>query len=152
MMRANPYAKYKQMETNTTDPLKLVIMLYDGAIQALKRSIDLIDKRDYEGKFKQLDKAQNIIFELMACLDHNRGGDVAKNLNSLYTFMITRILEANASLDVNAIAEVIVLLENLNDSWKELGKRKTGTSKAAANVSLGNKSESDNQSGFNRKG
>lgn len=136
-MRHNPYTKYKQMEVDTTDPLKLVVMLYDGAISSLKLAIGYIEKKEYEAKYKQLDKAQNIIFELMSSLDHERGGEVASNLNSLYTFMVTRIIEANSTLDTGLLQEIIGLLDNLNSAWKELGKQATIRKNANDNVILG---------------
>lgn len=136
-MRHNPYTKYKQMEVDTTDPLKLVVMLYEGAISSLKLAIDYIEKKEYEAKYKQLNKAQNIIFELMSSLDHERGGEVASNLNSLYTFMVTRIIEANSTLDTGLLQEIIGLLDNLNSAWKELGKQATIRKNANDNVILG---------------
>jgi len=139
-MPANPYAKYKQMEVTTTDPLKLVVMLYDGAIIALKRAIEHIDNGDYMAKFKQLSKANDIIFELMASLDKDRGGEIATNLQALYTYMLTRIMAANSSLDTSILEEVITLLDNLNGSWKELAKRRgIDANHESANVSFAGK-------------
>jgi len=123
-MRQNPYSKYKTMEVTTTDPLKLVVLLYDGAISALKRAKEHIGRKDYMSKYKELMKAHDIVFELMACLDKEKGGDVAENLNSLYAYMLSRIMEANNSLDFEILDEIIGLLDNLNESWKELAKRR----------------------------
>jgi flagellar protein FliS len=111
------------MEVSTTDPLKLVVMLYDGAISAIKRAIEHIELKDYMAKHKELMRAHDIIFELMACLDKERGGEVAQNLASLYTYMINRLMDANANLDIKTLNEVIILLTNLNDGWRELSKR-----------------------------
>lgn len=123
-MQRNPYARYKQMEVTTTDPLKLVVMLYDGAITALRRAIEHIENKDYMSKYKELMRCHDIIWELMASLDKERGGEVASNLSSLYTFMLTKIMEANNTLDVKTLEDVIVLLNNLNDAWRELARRK----------------------------
>lgn len=123
-MQPNPYAQYKQMEVSTTDPLKLVVMLYDGAISAIKRAIEHINRRDMLAKHKELMRAHDIIFELMACLDKERGGEVAQNLQSLYTYMINRLMEANATLNVDILNEVAGLLANLNESWRELARRR----------------------------
>jgi len=112
------------MEVTTTDPLKLVVLLYDGAITALRRSIEHIEKKDYMAKYKELMRCHDIIWELMASLDKTRGGEVADNLSSLYTYMLGQIMEANNSLDVKIIEEVIALLDNLNEAWRELARRK----------------------------
>ena len=116
----NPYAQYKQMQVMTTDPVRLVVMMYEGAIKALRSSIENIQDKRFEAKGKDLLKAHDILFELMSCLDHEKGGDVAKNLAALYTYMIKRILEANVSLDVQIIDEVIRHLETLNEGWRTL--------------------------------
>ncbi len=55
-------------------------MLYQGAIKALKKSIDLIDKKEYGEKGEQLINAQDIIMELNLALDM-KTGEIAQSLN-----------------------------------------------------------------------
>ena len=119
-MTRNPYTQYKQMQVETTDPLRLVVMLYEGAIKALRLAIEYIGRKDYELKGKELMRAHDIIFELLSSLDREAGGEIAKNLESLYVYIIRRILEANASMDVTVIEEVINHLKTLNEAWTEL--------------------------------
>ena len=123
-MVSNPYSQYKKMQVTTTDPVKLVVMLYEGAIVALRRAIGHIEKKDYEKKCKELIRAHDIIFELLSSLDREKGGDISANLESLYTYMIRRIMEANASLETGTIEEVIDHLETINDGWRELAKQR----------------------------
>ncbi len=122
-MVANPYNRYKQMQVNTTDPVRLVVMLYEGTILALKRAIGYIEKKDFENKGKELMRAQEILFELMSCLDHEKGGEVSEKLHALYTYMIKRVIEANVSLDITILQETIKHLETINEGWTELAKR-----------------------------
>lgn len=122
-MAHNPYAQYKKMEVTTNDPVKLVVMLYDGAIVAMRRAVEHIKAKQYELKCKELMRAHDILFELLACLDREKGGEIANNLEALYTYMLRRILEVNMDLDIAKAEEVIRLLSNINDGWRELARR-----------------------------
>ena len=122
-MAHNPYAQYKKMEVTTNDPVKLVVMLYDGAIVAMRRAIEHIKAKQYEQKCKELMRAHDILFELLACLDREKGGEIATNLEALYSYMLKRILEVNVELDLAKAEEVIRLLNNINEGWRELARR-----------------------------
>jgi len=121
--KANPYQQYKEMHVNTASPAQLVIMLYDGAIAALKMAIEHIESKDYEAKQKQLNRVQDIIFELMNSLNLQEGGEIAGNLQKLYIYMNKRIMEANINLDTKILEEVTGLLDGINNSWKQIAKQ-----------------------------
>lgn len=122
-MGTNPYAKYKQVQVETNNPVQLVVMMYEGAIKALRRAEILIEQKDYAGKGRELMKAHDIVFELLSSLDRERGGDIAQNLEGLYVWMIRQILEANISLETSVIDDVIENLETLNEAWKEIAQQ-----------------------------
>lgn len=68
-------------------------------------------------KGEALSKAINIIDNgLKAGLDEEKGGELARNLSSLYDYMIRRLLQANVRNDVQAIEEVEGLLGNIADA------------------------------------
>ena len=83
----NRYHQYRQVEVNTTNRGKIIVMLYSGAITFLNKSKLYMEKKDYENKGKYLTKALNIIEELNVSLDLQKGGEIAKNLKSLYLFI-----------------------------------------------------------------
>ncbi|MFC1652985.1 flagellar export chaperone FliS [Planctomycetota bacterium] len=99
---------------------RLIVLLYDGAIKFLKLAVRAIEKKDYEAKGKYLAKTQDIIWELNSVLNMEAGGEIAKNLRSLYLYMNRQLNEANVKLDVDICEEVISLLEELNKSWKAI--------------------------------
>ena len=106
----------------SASPHQLVVLLFDGALSAMKRAAILIEQGDIPGKGQALSKAINIITNgLRAGLDHEVGGEIAANLDSLYDYMTRRLLQANLHNDLSAIDEVSTLLNNISDAWKEIG-------------------------------
>ena len=119
-MVRNGIAAYQQADVNTADPLKLIIMCYDGAINNLRAARDCIVARDLERKADAFDRASDFIGELNRALDFERGGEIARNLNALYNYMLRRLMEANIRLETGTIDEIIGLLEELRSAWQEL--------------------------------
>ncbi|MGB7803085.1 flagellar export chaperone FliS [Buttiauxella sp.] len=106
----------------SASPHQLVVLLFDGALSAMKKAVILIDQGDIPGKGQALSKAINIITNgLRAGLNHEVGGELSTNLDELYEYMTRRLLQANLHNDVSAINEVETLLTNIADAWKEIG-------------------------------
>ena len=116
MTMTQEHTKYKQMQINTASPGKLILMLYQGAIGALKKASDLLDKKDYGGKGDCLIKAQDIIMELNMALDMS-AGEVSSSLRQLYTYIHRRLVDANLNMEKQGIEESISLLEGLYEAW-----------------------------------
>jgi flagellar protein FliS len=110
-------------------------MLYDEAIKSLDRGLELLDLHgrtknpSYIEKIgKSVMKAQEIITELMVSLDFEQGGEIAKNLFSLYTWFNQELLEANIRLDAGRITVVKDMLGDLRGAWNGIvGKNAAGT-------------------------
>lgn len=106
----------------SASPHQLVVLLFDGALSAMKKAAILIEQGEIPGKGQALSKAINIISNgLQSGLNHEVGGDLVANLDSLYDYMIRRLLQANLNNDLNAINEVVELLNNIAEAWKEIG-------------------------------
>ncbi|MDU2734388.1 MAG: flagellar export chaperone FliS [Mixta calida] len=106
----------------SASPHQLVVMLFDGALSAMKKAAILMEQGDIPGKGLALSKAINIITNgLRAGLNHEAGGEIAANLDDLYDYMTRRLLQANLHNDIDAIEEVERLLTNIADAWKEIG-------------------------------
>lgn len=114
---------YKQTNVITANPKRLILMCYEGAISSLKTAREKYISKEYEAKAVALQKVQSIIGELMQALDFEKGGELAGNLNSLYNYMLRRITEGDVKGDVKAFDEVILMLEELESAWKEIGAK-----------------------------
>jgi flagellar protein FliS len=113
-------AAYQQTAIGTQSKGRLIVMLYDGAIKFMKLAVREMEAGNYAAKGEYINRAQDIINELSAVLDVEAGGEIAHNLRRLYLFMNRRLSEANAKRDPQMIAEVIHLMEELNQSWKAI--------------------------------
>ena len=119
-MYGNGFDAYRQTNVLTADPKKLVIMCYEGAISNLKIARESYLSGEYEAKAKAIQKAQDIVNELMCALDFEKGGQIARNLEALYNYMTRRILDADAKRDIKAVEEVVGMLEELKGAWEEV--------------------------------
>ena len=122
-MHCNGIQSYRKTSVVTSDPVRLVIMCYEGAIDSLKLAKEKIKEKDYEKKAKAIIKANDIIDELLCSLDLEKGGAIASNLSSLYNYMLRRILYGDVNKDVGAIDEVIGMLNELLSAWQEMASR-----------------------------
>jgi flagellar protein FliS len=107
----------------TASPAKLVAMLYTKAITALRDAVTAIKTGDIERRWRSNAMAQEIIAHLHGTLDLEKGGEVARNLDQLYRFMLRRLPQVDFKNDAKAAEEIIGLLEPLARSWEELAKR-----------------------------
>ncbi|HCO8235870.1 TPA: flagellar export chaperone FliS [Escherichia fergusonii] len=108
----------------SANPHQLIEMLFDGAHSALVRARLFMQQGEIVAKGEALSKAINIIDNgLKAGLDEEKGGELARNLSSLYDYMIRRLLQANVRNDVQAIEEVEGLLSNIADAWKQISPK-----------------------------
>jgi len=124
----NAYAKVG-LETGiaAASPHKLIVMLYDGAIVAILNGMTHMKAGNIEEKGKAISKAIQIIDNgLRASLDREVGGEIARNLDSLYEYMSSRLLTANLQNSTDILEEVRGLLADLRDTWKQIGDEPTG--------------------------
>jgi flagellar protein FliS len=122
---SSPSSIYQQIEISSSNKFQLVSMLYDGAVRFISVAKGAIENRDLVGKAQNLDRALAIIGELQNTLNVEEGGEIAHQLDRLYTYMIERVLEASAKLDVQPLTEVIKLLRILNSAWVEVARKNT---------------------------
>ncbi len=110
--------QYRNMAVKTASPGQILIMLYEAAIQNVKKASDAIDKKDLATKGKFIGKAHDIINELAATLNFEVGGEVAVELERLYNFMGTQLVKANMENNKEPLASVQKCLETLLEGWK----------------------------------
>ena len=122
-MYSNGIQSYRKTNVITADPMRLIIMCYEGAVDSLKLAKQKIDEKDYEAKSRAIIKTHDIIDELLCSLDFEKGGIIAKNLSSLYNYMTRRIIHGDVNQDMGAIDEVIGMLTELQSAWQEVASK-----------------------------
>ncbi len=114
---------YRQAAVGTMDQSKLIVMLYDGAIRQVKLALKHMAEGEIEKVHSSLIKSKNIVSELMASLNIEKGGEIAKNLQTLYSFMFGQLIEANMNKDRKPAETVLSLLIQLREAWVQIGKK-----------------------------
>ena len=130
-MYLNGIRSYRKTDVSTSDPVRLVIMCYEGAIDSLKLAKEKVKEKDYEKKAKAIINAQEIIDELLCSLDFEKGSTIASNLSSLYNYMLRRIIHGDVNKDMGAIDEVIGMLNELLSAWREVALKPESQIKSA---------------------
>lgn len=129
------YRNYKEVEIETASGLKLVVMLYAGAIRFLNMAKEGIEQRKLDIANNNIIKAQDIVSELMTSLNFD-AGEIANNLYSLYIYINRRLLEANIEKNTEILNEVIRLLVTLKDAWEEILKHQNNPDSPKKSASL----------------
>ena len=116
-MPLNPYNKYiKQYQTSnitTATPEKLMIMLFDGAIQFLQKAKTAIEDKNLQERSTNIESARKIVRELMRTIDLENGNDVSKSLFRLYNKMAMKLIKANVSKNADLVDEVLTDMMNI---------------------------------------
>ena len=115
---------YKKASVNTLDQNKLIIMLYDGAIKNANFAVEYMKSGEIEKVHDSLIKTKNIVTELLATLNMDQGGEIAKNLKSLYSYMFSQLIEANMEKKSEPVLTVIDLLKELRGAWVQIREKK----------------------------
>ena len=113
-----PLEIYKQNQFYTADKGTLLLMLYQGAIDFLKRARDHLERGQIADKGIYISKAHAVIAELMNSLDLEVGGDLPRALKSLYGFMMDQLMDAHLGNKLEPIDTVIALLSTLQEGWQ----------------------------------
>jgi len=127
----NPLKAYQkagiETEVATASPHKLIVMLFDGALQAINIARMGIAENDIPKKGLAISKAIDIILNgLRISLNREEGGKLAEDLYALYDYMGRRLLQANIGNDVGALNEVTALLNEIRSAWVQIGETPSG--------------------------
>ncbi len=131
--------QYKKTSVETASREQILLMLYQAAIKNCKKAIEAIDEKNVAKKGEYIGKMQDIVVELSNSLDFEVGGEVAKELNSLYDFIMFSSTQANIKIEKQPLEACLKVLNTLYDGWTEAIKSlkaqsaKPGTTPKAAN-------------------
>jgi len=114
----NSYAQAKVAAVD--NPVDLIIMLYDGAIEYINKAATGIKIKNLQIKLKYIRRTLAIITELDRCLNFEAGGEIAINLHNLYNYMMRELVLANIHYDADKLMHISGLLTNLRKGWVEV--------------------------------
>ena len=120
-LAANAYAQYANTKASTAKPAELTLMLYDGAIKFCNTAEGALESRDVSKANDNIIKVERIVEYLQATL--NMKYEVAKDFDRMYSYIYSRLLEANMKKDLAIVQEVNGHLHAIRDTWIEVMKR-----------------------------
>lgn len=113
-------SSYLENKVICADPLGLVKLLYEGAIDSLRQAQAHLEEGRIPERSAAITKAMQIVLELQCSLDLERGGDIAQRLAQLYAYVQERLAEANAQQDPAPLEEALMLIGILYEGWREI--------------------------------
>lgn len=116
-----PYQTYKNNAVNTASSGELTLMLYNGCIKFIKQAMKDMENGNTEAKNANIQKAQNIIKELMVTLDPNV--EISQQIMPLYEYILHQLKEANVKNDPAFLEEALNYVSEFRDTWKQVIKQ-----------------------------
>ena len=117
-------AQYGQIKNDTqttyASPHQLVLMLFDGAIEAMSMTIGAIQQKNIELRGKQNTRSIAIINGMRDLLDMNSDSELADNLYSLYQYMAQELFRAAFRNDAEAIQGIQTMVKDIRESWEKI--------------------------------
>ena len=132
----NAYTAYQRTNVNTASQGRLVVLLYEGAIKHLNGAItlfgvnDKLKPSDIEQFGLHIQKARAIITELQVTLDMEKGGEIARNLMSLYLYFNEELLDANINKNKTKLQFIAKMMNELAESWRIIANSTANAPKA----------------------
>lgn len=124
MYAANTLSRrYTEAQVASVDRHRLLLLVFEGGMTFLGRARSALDAGDMLRFAEAISKSQAVIAELLGSLDHQQGGDIAKELARLYEFMQHHLTEANARKSVQHVDEVERVLGIIAGAYREILER-----------------------------
>ncbi|MFZ1008607.1 MAG: flagellar export chaperone FliS [Candidatus Sulfotelmatobacter sp.] len=111
---------YRETTVRGASPVRLVICLYEQAIEDLRRAVAALERDDVEARTRGINHALTVISHLQGSLDMQQGGEVAANLNGFYGLVRAGLAQAHARQSARILEEQISLLVTIYEAWQEV--------------------------------
>ena len=111
-----------QSGVESASATQLITMLLDGALERVARAQGHMERGELPEQGEVIGKVIDIVASLDSYLDHDKGGEVSKTLESLYDYIVRQLYQANLKNDVSVLEEVASLLTEVRAGWVESTK------------------------------
>jgi flagellar protein FliS len=120
MTQRNIASHYQHHRARGATPVGLVILLYDAAIESLRRAKLAAENGRIEDRAAASNHVLLVLNELTRSLDRERGGEVARNLDRFYAVARARLLDANFRSDPAMFEELVGMFCSLREAWHQV--------------------------------
>lgn len=132
--------QYNKTDVETLSGIDLIILCHEKIIQFLKQAKELQLSNEIERKGEKIEKVLGIISELRSSLNYEKGGRIAENLDSIYSYLLKRIVEKNLNKTMDIYDEAIHMIGELKNAWEEIN-----TPAESHRISIANQSGYENK-------
>ncbi len=119
MARPDPYQTYRRTQVMTASPERLVSLMYEGAIRHLHDAQRTSESQNWQGFRDSLYKTQCIVDELVMSLDHDQGGEISRNLQALYLYVKSVLINASVGADWEPAEPALTVMTDLKEAWEQ---------------------------------
>jgi flagellar protein FliS len=121
---------YRRADTVGKSQLDLIIMVYDGALKALKEAKAHFQRDQAQAGYEQMQKGKRFITHLYTTLDTEKGGEVAANLGRMYVYVLSQCYVIEATKNADQLVAIIEMLSNLRSGWIGLKEQQLETAES----------------------
>lgn len=132
MLRNQSYQAYQNNAVTTASGAQLTLMLYNGCVKFIQQGMIAMEEKQFEVKNKAIQRAQDIIQELMLTL--NQEIEISKQMMPLYEYIHYQLQQGNMKNDITSLEEALELVMEFRDTWKDAMKQETTTVQQGARV------------------
>jgi flagellar protein FliS len=111
---------YRETGAAGANPIELVALLYDVLLDDLRRAIQAMRAHNVEARTFELQHALRVLEQLQGSLNIEEGGEVANNLEQLYSIVRAKIIEAQWKVSEQILQSQVSLLTPVRDAWKQV--------------------------------
>ncbi len=111
-----------QVQAFEASPHRLIQMLMEGGLTRIAQARGAMERGQIELKGELISKSIAIVGGLREALDHRQGGELAANLDGLYEYMTSRLLQANRNNEPALLEEVAALLREVKSGWDAIAQ------------------------------
>ena len=119
-MMAKQYQAYQDNSVTTASGPQLTLMLYNGCIKFINQAKQALENENIEAKNEFIQKAQNIVQELMRALDPEI--EISNQMMPLYEYIHYQLQQANIKNESSYLDEAYTYVVDFRDTWKEVIK------------------------------
>lgn len=117
MSYANHAAQYQEVAVRSAAPGQLVVMVYDHLLLNLRRARLSVVQGDVELRITSFERARQALGELLSTLDHEQGGEMALQLDALYTFVLGELTDLGLRPELDRLDRITAIVAELRDAF-----------------------------------
>jgi flagellar secretion chaperone FliS len=111
---------YREAAVQGASPVRLVTLLYEQAIEDLRRAKAAHERGEIETRAREINHAILVLGQLQSSLDKDQGGRVAENLGHFYNQVRAGLVDAQCQQSAAAITQQITNLMLVLAAWREV--------------------------------